>query len=389
MRIAVTGAHGFLGWHLRCRFKALHHDIDVVPIGRPDFARLPELFDGVDAIIHVAGISRGTDDELTNGNADLAQAVIDAVRDGTGKPRIVVANSIRAGDTTPYGIGRAAAHALLSEFAAAASLELVDVVLPNLFGEHGRPHHNSFVATFCHEVAAGRVPEVFPREVELLHVQAAAQSLIDALDGPGRTERPRGEQHGVGEVLDLLRAYDDTYRRGEFPPLGTAFEVDLFNAYRAAAFENHPKIKLETRSDPRGGLVEAVKSHGGGGQTFFSNTVPGATRGDHFHLRKVERFVVIEGQARMRLRKLFSDEVTDIDVTGDAPVAVDMPTMWAHNITNTGDSDLLTLFWSDSIFDPNIPTPIPNLSPSKEPRSRWPHEGHVAVEKMRKLWQYR
>ena len=183
--------------------------------------------------------------------------------------------------------------------------------------------------------------------------------MIDALDGAGRTERPQGEPHGVGEVLDLLRAFDATYRGGDFPALATAFEVDLFNTYRAAAFANHTHIGLETRSDPRGGLVEAVKSHGGGGQTFFSTTVPGATRGDHFHLRKVERFVVLEGQARISLRKLFADEVIDFDVSGDAPAAVDMPTMWAHNITNTGDIELMTLFWTDALFDPEHPDTYP------------------------------
>ena len=359
MRVALTGAFGFLGWHVRCRLKALHHDVDVVPIGRQDFGRLPELVDGVDAVIHLAGISRGTDDELETGNVELAHAVVEAVRAGSGRPRIVFANSIRAGDGTPYGDGKEAASRLLDDYATASGWDFVDLVLPNLFGEHGRPDHNSFVATFCHEVAAGRVPEVFPREVELLHVQEAAQSLLDALDGPGRTERPQGGKHGVGEVLDLLRAFDGTYRGGEFPALTTAFEADLFNAYRAAAFENHTHISLETRADSRGSLVEAVKSHGGGGQTFFSTTVPDATRGDHFHLRKVERFVVIEGRARIRLRKLFADAVIDIDVSGDAPVAVDMPTLWAHNITNSGDSDLLTLFWTDSVFDPKHPDTYP------------------------------
>ena len=359
MRVALTGAFGFLGWHLRCRVKALRDDIDIVAIGRDDFSRLSELVDGVDAIIHVAGVSRGTDDELSAGNAELAQAVIDAARSGTGHPRIVVANSIRAGDTSPYGIGKGAALQLLSEFAASSGLDLVDVVLPNLFGEHGRPHHNSFVATFCHEVAAGRVPEVHPRDVELLHVQDAAQSLIDALDGPSRADRPHGEQHGVGEVLDLIRAFDATYRSGDVPALETAFEANLFNAYRASAFDHRTHFSLETRTDPRGGLVEAVRSHGGGGQTFYSTTLPGATRGDHFHLSKVERFVVVAGQARIRLRKLFADDVIDIDVSGDAPVAVDMPTLWAHNITNTGASELLTLFWTDSVFDPKHPDTYP------------------------------
>jgi UDP-2-acetamido-2,6-beta-L-arabino-hexul-4-ose reductase len=359
VRVAVTGAYGFLGWHLRCRLKAMRQDVDVVTIGRQDFGRLPELVDGVDAIVHLAGISRGTDDELSTGNVDLAHAVVEGVRAQTGRSRIVFANSIRAGDGSPYGDGKAGASYLLDDYATASGWDFVDVILPNLFGEHGRPDHNSFVATFCHEVAAGRVPEVIPREVELLHVQDAAQSLIDALVGAGRTERPQGETHGVGEVLDLLRAFDDTYRSGEFPALATAFEADLFNAYRAAAFENHPQTRLETRDDSRGGLVEAVKSHGGGGQTFFSTTVPGATRGNHFHLRKVERFVVIEGRARISLRKLFAEDVMDIDVSGDVRVAVDMPTMWAHSITNTGESELLTLFWTDSVFDPDRPDTYP------------------------------
>ena len=33
--------------------------------------------------------------------------------------------------------------------------------------------------------------------------------------------------------------------------------------------------------------------------------------------------------------------------------------MWAHNITNTGDSELLTLFWTDSVFDPEDPDTYP------------------------------
>ena len=36
-----------------------------------------------------------------------------------------------------------------------------------------------------------------------------------------------------------------------------------------------------------------------------------------------------------------------------------MPTMWPHNITNTGDGELLTLFWTDSVFDPDNPDTYP------------------------------
>jgi UDP-2-acetamido-2,6-beta-L-arabino-hexul-4-ose reductase len=65
--------------------------------------------------------------------------------------------------------------------------------------------------------------------------------------------------------------------------------------------------------------------------------------------------MVIKGQASIKVRKLFSDKVHDFNVSGDRPVFVDMPALHTHNITNTGDSELLTLFWSNEIFDPENP----------------------------------
>ena len=41
------------------------------------------------------------------------------------------------------------------------------------------------------------------------------------------------------------------------------------------------------------------------------------------------------------------------------PAVVDMPTMWAHNITNIGTDELLTVFWSNDIFDPRRPDTYP------------------------------
>ena len=55
------------------------------------------------------------------------------------------------------------------------------------------------------------------------------------------------------------------------------------------------------------------------------------------------------------MRKLFSSEIISIDVDGDSPVSVDIPTLHTHEITNTGDTLLLTAFWTDEIFDPSKP----------------------------------
>ena len=82
---------------------------------------------------------------------------------------------------------------------------------------------------------------------------------------------------------------------------------------------------------------------------------PGATRGQHFHLDKVERFVVVEGDATISLRRVLFDEVITFRVSGDRPVIVDMPTLWTHNLTNVGTTPLITQFWTNQIFDAAAP----------------------------------
>jgi UDP-2-acetamido-2,6-beta-L-arabino-hexul-4-ose reductase len=36
-----------------------------------------------------------------------------------------------------------------------------------------------------------------------------------------------------------------------------------------------------------------------------------------------------------------------------------MPTMWVHNITNVGESDLVTMFWADQLLDRGNPDQYP------------------------------
>lgn len=353
MKVLLTGASGLLGWHTRVRLRALTGH-DVVPVTHAQWPQLETLMEGADALIHIAGVNRGTDEEVELGNVRIAEELAAALR--SSRPiRVVYANSVQAGNPTPYGTGKARAAEILERASRAAGGSLTDVILPNLFGEHGRPAYNSFVATFVDAVVRGAQPDVQNREVGLLHVQRAAQTLMDGLTGPAATVRPPATPTGVKDVLELLQEFQELYSGGDIPALDTEFRLDLFNTYRAALFPHHYPIALTSHTDARGRLVETVRAHGGQGQTFVSTTKPAVTRGEHFHLAKVERFVVLSGEARISLRRLFSDEIVSFEVSGESPVIVDMPTMWAHKITNVGPSELTTLFWTHSLFDPHLP----------------------------------
>ncbi len=354
MKVVLTGSGGFLGWHTRVRLRALT-DHDVVAVTRDNWADLVGLAHGADAVIHVAGVNRATPAEVEHGNIALAEAVAEAVAKAGSSPRVVYANTIHAGNPNAYGAGKAAAADILEANAQATGGQFVDVRLPNLFGEHGQPAYNSFVATFVDAVVRGEQPQINDREVSLLHVQRAAQALIDSLTTTEQQVAPAGTESSVQEVYDRLLSFHETYRTGDIPVLETAMDVDLFNTLRSSLFPERYPIDLTAHEDDRGRLVETVRAHGGQGETFVSTTVPGVTRGDHFHLRKVERFVVLSGQARISLRRVFADDVLSFDVTGDTPTVIDMPTMWVHNITNTGTTELTTLFWTNSLFDPDAP----------------------------------
>lgn len=367
MKIVLTGACGFLGWHTRLRLHALT-DHEVIAVGRQDWADLPSFVADADAVIHIAGVNRAeSDDAVRDGNIDLARDLAEAISGARGPLRLVYANSTQAGNGSPYGEGKFDAGAILTDAAEAGGGTLVDVLLPNIFGEHGRPKYNSFVATFVHATVAGEKVTINDNQVGLLHVQEAAQALLDALTTPNLMLRPEPELHGVKEVWELLQEFHASYvPTGEIPDLHSKFRVDLFNTYRSALFPDYYPIRLVPHADARGAFVETVRCRGGEGQTSFSTTVPGITRGEHYHLSKIERFAVIRGQGTMELRKMFTDEVLTFEANGGSPVAIDMPVGWVHNITNTGDDVLFTQFWSHELFRPDAPDTFPEPVRQKE-----------------------
>lgn len=112
--------------------------------------------------------------------------------------------------------------------------------------------------------------------------------------------------------------------------------------------------KLTPHEDTRGRLIELFKIRGAG-QMFYSTTKPGMTRGNHYHTRKIERFCVIEGRAKIRLRNRETGKIKEYRVLGDKPEIIDMPIHWTHNITNVGDNEMKLIVWVNEIFDPKDP----------------------------------
>ena len=111
---------------------------------------------------------------------------------------------------------------------------------------------------------------------------------------------------------------------------------------------------LEIKTDARGGLIEVFKFPQDG-QIFYSTSKPGVVRGNHYHTHKKERFCVIEGQAKIRMRNRETNEIVEYIVSGDKPQTIDMIPHWTHNIENIGNTEMKLLVWANEIFDPANP----------------------------------
>lgn len=357
--VAMTGAGGFLGWHTRAALLETGMYVNPVGVGnRFDLEEATSAIDGAPRLIHIAGVNRATEEEILAGNVGFAEQIAAALRRADVPPPVVVyANSTQAGNGSAYGEGKTRAADVLGAAANEVGSAFIDLKLPNLFGEHGRPFYNAVTATFCHLISRGEEPKFeHDKELAMLHVQNAADLLTGATDAARQESLQRSET--VSGLLRRLLGYASGYRRGDIPDIADTFDRDLFNTYRSYAITRHTPIQLTRHADQRGSFFEVIRSHGGAGQTSFSTTAPGVSRGDHYHRRKVERFTVLAGRARISLRRVFTDSVLHFDVDGDRPVAIDMPTMWAHCITNTGEDPLYTAFWTNDLFDPSIPDTV-------------------------------
>lgn len=364
--VTLIGASGFLGWHVGLHARMKGHDVRAASARPGQESRLHGAVDGAATVIHLAACNRPTEGQTPEDAAEAtlaaARRTAAALRAAAAPPgRVVIAGTTQAG--TAYGEAKAAGTREITQAAEEVGAVATEWLLPNLFGEHGRPRHNMVTATFIEALLDEQSPTVDgDKPLTLLAARHAAELLL-APAPAGQLEITDDivplRRTTVPDLLDRLRAIHGPYsERGALPDLSDGFTSELTAAYLSHSFLRRPCVPLVAHSDPRGSFFETVRV-AGGGQVSFSTTVPGITRGNHLHLRKIERFVVLSGSARISLRRSGTAERVDLDVTGDQPVAVDMPIGWSHNITNTGADTLYTQFWISEMYDPDDPDTFP------------------------------
>jgi UDP-2-acetamido-2,6-beta-L-arabino-hexul-4-ose reductase len=360
--IGITGQAGFVGTHLYNNLALHPEDYKRIPFEDAYFQDEKKLKDFVskcDVIVHLAAMNRHNNPEVIyNTNIGLAKQLISACESTNSTPHILFSSSTQEERDNLYGKSKKEGRKLFEQWAERNNAQFTGLIIPNVFGPFGHPYYNSVVATFCHQLTHNETPKIeVDGEIKLIYVGELVQTIIQHITNHQSPITNHQVSHTseikVSELLKLFKTYKNNYfEKGEIPDLNTAFKKNLWNTF--LCYIDHPSFfpyQLKLNTDDRGSFVETVKLNSGG-QVSFSTTVPGITRGNHYHTRKAERFAVIKGKARIELRKIGTEEILRFELDGNSPSFVDMPIWYTHNITNIGEEELYTIFWINEHYNP-------------------------------------
>tara|TARA_B100000575_G_C23138228_1_gene661794 strand:- start:3185 stop:4231 length:1047 start_codon:yes stop_codon:yes gene_type:complete len=310
-----------------------------------------------DLIFHFAGVNRDINDTiLYEKNELINNTLLIALEKVNFSGKLYFTSSTQETINTKYGIAKKNARLRFLNQSKKLGYVFHGLILPNLFGPFCKPNYNSFIATFCFNLINSKKNEINDdKNISLMYVNDLVTRLIDSIkthDEINLTEIIT--QRKVSDILILLEMFNETYiKKGNYPNLNSHFNISLFNTFMSYVNLNEffPK-KYIVHKDNRGSFTELIRSYSKG-QTSFSTTKKNVVRGNHYHTRKIERFSVISGKAKIEIREILSDNIISYVLDGNTPSYIDMPIWYTHNIKNIGSDDLLTMFWVNEHYEDN------------------------------------
>jgi UDP-2-acetamido-2,6-beta-L-arabino-hexul-4-ose reductase len=361
LKIGITGQSGFIGSYLYNTIRLSPEKYKLIEFEKYFFEEaslLDSFVNECDIIVHLAAMNRHSDATVIyETNLRLVELLVQSLSRTDSSAHVLMSSSTQEEQDNLYGQSKKEGRKLFEDWSHNSDGSFTGLIIPNVFGPFGKPDYNSVVATFCHKLTHDEDPQIHQDgQLKLIYVGELVEEIIDLIKSPVKNNITRinpTSKVKVSEMLAMLNRYkSDYYQKGIIPPLDGTFELNLFNTFRSYIDPiTHFPVKFNQHRDARGAFVEIIRLNVGG-QVSFSTTVPGITRGNHFHTRKIERFSVIKGKARIQLRKVGTSEVLDFELAGSEAAYVDMPIWFTHNITNMGNEDLYTIFWINEFYNP-------------------------------------
>ncbi|NLI94838.1 MAG: SDR family oxidoreductase [Erysipelotrichaceae bacterium] len=361
MKVLVTGAKGFVGKHVVYMLKENEYKVFEFDLDTPK-EMLEVYIKEADFIIHLAGVNRPlSNEEFYDGNTNFTYKLIELIKKNNKQIPLVFSSSIQATLDNDYGKSKKEAEDYLFSYSKEVGVPVYIYRLENLFGKWGRPNYNSVIATWCYNIARNIPLQVNDpnKQVTFLYIDDVIEEFKAVLRGAKRdyneplSIKPTYTKT-LQEVKELLESFVTSRTSLVIPTMDGEFSSKLYATYLSYLKPEQFIYDLKMNIDERGSFSEFIRTKNAG-QVSVNVAKPGITKGEHYHHSKNEKFLVVYGKAKISYRKVDEEEIISFYVSGDKLQVLDMIPGYTHNITNVGDSDLVTLIWASEPFDPNNP----------------------------------
>lgn len=366
MKILVTGANGFVGKNLVCELRNRgYEDLYLYDIDTEESLLDPFTKD-CEFVFHLAGVNRPKEEtEFMEGNFGFTDTLLTSLKRNNNTCPVLITSSIQAELDNPYGRSKKAGEDLLFSYGNETGAPIYVYRLPNVFGKWCKPNYNSAVATFCYNIARDLPITVNDPEVvmNLVYIDDVLDSFMnalkkgDVLEEDGFCKVPTVHTVKLGRIVELLEGFRESRNNLSVPNMSSSFEKVLYSTYLSYLPEDQFSYPLKMNSDDRGSFTEIIRT-AEYGQFSVNISRPGITKGNHWHHTKNEKFLVVSGKGLIQFRKIGTEKVIDYYVSGEKLEVVDIPPGYTHNISNLGDTDLVTFMWANEQFNPNKPDTI-------------------------------
>jgi UDP-2-acetamido-2,6-beta-L-arabino-hexul-4-ose reductase len=360
-RVGITGSKGFLAFHLLLRLHIdLKEEVEIVHFERSfidNDKNLDRFIKNCDTIVHLAAINRHSDNEyLLNRNIEITRKIVESLERVNFLGDLVFISSSQENEDNHYGKSKKYSRRLLEQFFNLSNGKLYILKPCNIFGAFINPNYNSVFATFCYNLNHGIPCKIInDKRVKFIYIDNVINSIIEVIKNrdEGVSEEKFDFELKISELLEKLLFIHQKILKDEIPSLEPQNNLNIYNTLRSYLdFERFYPRQLICHSDNRGDFFEILRSNSSG-QFSFSTTNPGVTRGNHFHTRKVERFIVIQGKALIELYSIKTKDKIKFIVEGSNPAFIEIPIYHSHRITNIGQGILRTAFWINEHYNPN------------------------------------
>lgn len=361
-KIAIIGSNGFIGKNLALYLRSLQNNHEIYEINKnTNKKKFVDKINLSDVIINCAGINRPKIKKDFNKNFKICESIVNNLKFSK-KVKIIHISTIRLNDKSLYGNTKKKAEKKLISFKN-PNLIIKIIRCPNVYGKWSKPNYNSAVATFCHNVIRKKKSKLFNvnENIKLLYIDDLCKiifkeiNLINNNKNLIKIDKKLITVTTPKIILQKLMVFQKYRYIKLIPAFKDNFTKNLYSTFLTFLPKKKFKYSLKKITDKRGSFVEFIKSDSFG-QVSFLKINSKLSRGNHYHMSKVEKFLLLNGRCKFQFKNMKNEyEKIDFIIDSNNTEVIETIPGWLHSLKNLSNYPIYLIIWANEMFDKKNP----------------------------------